>query len=268
MAHLNRGIFMAGNWKMYKNNTDARQFVLALAQEMPTHPALEAWVCAGFTLLATTVRTAKEAGLSLHVAAQNMEIAREGAFTGEVSPTQLEELDLQGVVLGHSERRSYYNESNAAVNAKTKSALAHGLVPIVCVGETLSEREAEQTDAVVTQQIQESLKDLSAEQISRVVVAYEPVWAIGTGKVCEPAEANRVCGVIRQSIASTFGSKAAETLRILYGGSMKPDNAAGLLAQSDIDGGLIGGASLEADSFRQLLSIASQELNALEAVVA
>jgi triosephosphate isomerase len=264
MANASRGLFIAGNWKMFKTNTEARQFVLELAQTMPTHPGVQAWVAPSYTLLATTISNIQQAGITLQVAAQNVESALEGAFTGEVSAKQLNDINVAGVIIGHSERRTYYNETNASVNAKTKTALAQGLLPIVCVGETLSEREAGQTDAVVTAQTLEGLAGLTAPQVASVVIAYEPVWAIGTGKVCETPEANRVCGVIRQVLAEQFGQTTAQAVRILYGGSMKPDNAEGLLASSDIDGGLIGGASLQADSFAQLLTIAKTTLEQLQ----
>jgi triosephosphate isomerase len=264
MANATRGLFIAGNWKMFKTNTEARQFVLELAQNNPTHPQVDAWVAPSFTLLAGTVANIQQAGIRLNVAAQNVESALEGAFTGEVSAKQLKDVNVAGVIIGHSERRSYYNETNASVNAKTKTALAQGLLPIVCVGETLAEREAGQTDAVVTAQTLEGLVDLTAEQVASIVIAYEPVWAIGTGKVCETPEANRVCGVIRQILAEQFGDVTAQAVRILYGGSMKPDNAEDLLGSSDIDGGLIGGASLQADSFAQLLAIAKTTVEKLE----
>ena len=239
MANANRGLFIAGNWKMFKTNTLARQFIFELAQNLPAHPFVETWIAPSFTLLATMQESVQQAGIHLNVAAQNMEAPLEGAFTGEVSATQLNDINVGGVILGHSERRSYYNETNVTINAKTKTALAQGLLPIVCVGETLSEREDGKTDEVVTRQILESLNGLFPEQVAILVVAYEPVWAIGTGKVCETAEANRVCGVIRHVLAEQFGDVTAQTIRILYGGSMKPDNAEELLSQIDIDGVLI-----------------------------
>ncbi len=266
MAHANRGLFIAGNWKMFKTNTEARQFVLQLAQDVPSHPKVEAVIASGFTLLAGLQQAAQQAGVSLQVAAQNMESPNEGAYTGEVSPLQLKDLNIGMVVLGHSERRAYYNETDATINLKTKSALSHGILPIVCVGETLEERNAGVTDAVVQTQILASLRGLTPEQVASLVIAYEPVWAIGTGKVCDATEANRVCAWIRQTIASEYGASSAEAVRILYGGSMKPDNAESLLSGSDIDGGLIGGASLDADSYRQLLRIATETMKRLQPI--
>ncbi len=264
MAHVSRGLFIAGNWKMFKTNTEARQFVLQLVQDLPSHSKVQAVIAAGFTLLAGLQQAAQQTGLHLQVAAQNMEAQNEGAYTGEVSPVQLKDLNIGMVVLGHSERRAYYNESDTTINLKTKSALSHGILPIVCVGETLEERNAGVTDDIVKTQVLAGLKGLTPEQVGTLVIAYEPVWAIGTGKVCDATEANRVCAWIRQVIASEYGSSSAEAVRILYGGSMKPDNAETLLSGCDIDGGLIGGASLEADSYRQLLRIATETMNRLQ----
>jgi triosephosphate isomerase (TIM) len=263
MAHTSRGLTIAGNWKMFKTRPDAQQFVTILSEDMPIHAHVEAIICGGPTLLAILGETVSRASIPLTIAAQNMESREDGAYTGEVSPLQLKELDVNTVVLGHSERRSYYNETDATVNAKLSAALSHDMLPIVCVGETLEDREAGRTDALVAFQVYEALRDRSPECIAKTIVAYEPVWAIGTGKVCEAAEANRVCGVIRKEVAEKFGAEAGEKLRVLYGGSMKPDNAGDLLSQSDIDGGLIGGASLTPDSFRSLLQIAGQTMDAL-----
>lgn len=252
-------LMMAGNWKMFKTRSAVASFVQEVATQWKAEfNTVDAVVCPSFTLLETALHQVTTAGIGLQVAAQTMESHNDGAYTGEVSALQLNDLGVQAVVLGHSERRQYFNETDAGVNAKTHQALAHNLLPIVCVGETLDERQANQTDAVVTTQTEAALAGLTAEQIATVVIAYEPVWAIGTGKVCEADEANRVCGVIRSCVARLTNASVASQLRILYGGSMKPDNAPQLLAQSDIDGGLVGGASLEATSYVQLLSIASQ----------
>jgi triosephosphate isomerase (TIM) len=268
MANIQRGLLMAGNWKMFKTRAEVETFILDLAPAFPKYSQVEAMVCPSFTLLSTAQKTIKRTGLSLKVSAQTMEYREEGAFTGEVSAIHLKELELRGVLLGHSERRQYYNETSQTVNQKTKVALQYGLLPIVCVGELLEEREAGNTDAVVIEQINIALEGLDAKQIPAIVIAYEPVWAIGTGKVCETPEANRVCRLIRQQVASTFGAEAAQTLRILYGGSMNTSNAEALLSQSDIDGGLIGGASLKVDSFVELLTIANQVISQQTATVA
>ena len=261
MANIQRGLLMAGNWKMFKTRAEVEAFILGLAPVFHKSPQVEAMVCPSFTLLSTAQKTIKRMGLPLKVSAQNMEYREEGAFTGEVSAIHLKELELRGVLLGHSERRQYYNETDAAINQKTKVALQYGLLPIVCVGELLEQREAGNTDTVVVDQVTNALEGLDAKQIPAIVIAYEPVWAIGTGKVCETPEANRVCGLIRSQGAKQFGVEAATALRILYGGSMNNANAEALLSQSDIDGGLIGGASLKVDSFAELLNTANQVMS-------
>jgi triosephosphate isomerase (TIM) len=268
MANAERGILIAGNWKMFKNRSETESFIQLLAENFPRHSGVSAMLCVGYTLLATATEATKRAGLPLKIAAQNMESREEGAYTGEVSPLQLRDLHVDAVVLGHSERRSYYNETDVTVNAKTGKALAHDLSPIVCVGETLEQREANQTDKVVTYQTMEALRGFSPEQVSKLVIAYEPVWAIGTGKVCEADEANRVCGVIREEIRQHVGDAVANRIVILYGGSMKPENAKELLSQPHIDGGLIGGASLTPDSFASLLNIACESLDSHASTVA
>jgi triosephosphate isomerase (TIM) len=251
MQTTRRRPLLAGNWKMYKTRLEAQDFVQTfarLAKAMPT-PTIDWALCVGFTLLDTVSTTAKTEQVTVMVAAQTMESREEGAYTGEVSAKMLLETGAKAVGLGQSERRQYFNETDDALNAKIKTALTHGLTPIYCVGETLQEREAGQTDAVVLQQLKTALAGFTPEQVAKQVIAYEPVWAIGTGKVCEASEANRVCGVLRQAVVAMAGEAVASQLRVLYGGSMNPGNAAELLAQSDIDGGLIGGASLSAESF-------------------
>lgn len=242
---------IAGNWKMYKNRAEAKAFVEELAQQTSAEAfgTVDLAVACSFTLLDTVKATAEATQAPLHVAAQTMEHRQEGAYTGEVSPRMLAELDLYGVVLGHSERRQYFNENDEALKAKVAAALEAKLVPIFCLGETLEQREAGSTDQIVLHQLNVALEGLAPEQLARVVVAYEPVWAIGTGKVCDSDEANRVCALIRGALAKLADEATAQQIRILYGGSMKPENAEELLAKSDIDGGLIGGASLKVDSF-------------------
>lgn len=237
----------AGNWKMYKTTKEAVAFVDALwnkVQPLKSAALPEIVLCTPYTALQATHNKVQSLNAPFIVAAQNMESKDNGAYTGEISPLMLLDLGIKWVVIGHSERRQYYNETNESVAQKTVAALKHGMTPIVCVGETLTEREAGETDTMIEQQVQTVLNAISASDIPKIVVAYEPVWAIGTGKVCEAPEANRVCGVIRKLL----GQSGAQT-RILYGGSVKPDNTQGLMSQSDIDGGLVGGASLEADSF-------------------
>lgn len=250
---------MAGNWKMYKTRAQTEAFVTELTPlltALPTANRPQLLLCAAFTLLDTLSTALTAQNLPVKAAAQTMESRSEGAYTGEISPLMLADLGIEAVILGHSERREYYNETDATVNAKTLAALAHNLTPIVCVGETLAQREANQTDALIESQLKAALQNVAPRDFSRLVIAYEPVWAIGTGKVCEAPEAGRVCSLIRQTLIELAGEANAQTIRILYGGSMKPDNAASLLAQADIDGGLVGGASLQAASFAQLAEIA------------
>lgn len=256
-----RRFFIAGNWKMYKTRPETESFLTELANALETNEKspVDMALCASFTLLDTLKTKSQALQLPVQVAAQTMESEPEGAFTGEVSARMLTDLNVDAVVLGHSERRQYYNETDYALNKKVKTAIKANLTPILCVGETLEQREAGITDSTVQQQLKIALEGLEAEAMQKLVIAYEPVWAIGTGKVCEPDEANRVCALIRKQLAELAGEQVtADSIRILYGGSMKPSNAEGLLSQSDIDGGLIGGASLEADSFAELLKTAGR----------
>lgn len=248
-----RRILIAGNWKMYKTTSEAKAFVEALANTIspiPQSALPQVVIAAPYTTLATVKAAIDQHQVQAEVAAQNMESKHEGAYTGEISPAMLLDIGVKTVVIGHSERRQYYNETDESVNAKTLAALREHMTPIVCVGELLSEREAGQTDAVVERQVLEALKGIDANQFAKLVFAYEPVWAIGTGKVCESPEANRVCGLIR-SILNRSGN--GEAVRVLYGGSVKPDNITELLGQSDIDGALVGGASLDPASFFKLI---------------
>lgn len=256
MATTRRPI-IAGNWKMFKTTQEATQFVEALWKKVQPHAKAdlpEIVLCPSFTALASVKSTITQLNAPFIVAAQNMESRDSGAYTGEVSPPMLADLGVKWVVIGHSERRQYFNETDESVAQKTVAALQHGMTPIVCVGELLQERENGLTDAVVEQQVRAVLTRISAADLPKIVIAYEPVWAIGTGKVCEAPEANRVCALIRHFL-SEYG--AADQVRILYGGSVKPDNTHSLMSQSDIDGGLVGGASLEADSFFGIIEQAS-----------
>ena len=238
---------VAGNWKMNKTPAEARALIAGIRSLLDGASCpVEVVVCPPLVDLTVAAEALKGSGIGL--GAQNMHAAASGAFTGEVSAQMLVETGAKYVILGHSERRALFGETDAQVNAKTKAALAAGLVPIVCVGETLVEREADQTSAVVTAQVKGSLADLGAD-LARCVVAYEPVWAIGTGRTATPGQAQEVHAMIRRVLAELATGQIANTIRIQYGGSMKPDNAAELMAQPDIDGGLIGGASLKADSF-------------------
>ena len=242
---------IAGNWKMYKTLSEAVDFVEQVKSQVPANDKVEAVVCAPALFLPTLVEAAK--GTDLAIGAQNMHFETEGAFTGEISPTQLADIHVQYVVLGHSERREYFNETDEAVNKKAHAAFAHNLVPIICVGETLEEREAGQTVSKVSSQVKAAIKDLSSEQVAQAVIAYEQIWAIGTGKTATAADANEVCGEVRHAIAEEIGAEVAEKTRIQYGGSVKPANVEELLSMEHIDGALVGGASLEVDSYLKLL---------------
>ena len=244
---------VAGNWKMNLDRAKARELTAAVAARVGEAGGVELVLCPP-ALYVETVATAlhlaggkSPSGVAL--GGQNMHDKASGAFTGEVAPAMLVDLGCQYVILGHSERRTLFGETDAIVNAKTKAALVAGLTPIVCVGETLEEREGGRTDAVVTTQVRGSLAGLSAADIEKIVVAYEPVWAIGTGKVATPLQAQEVHALIRSLLAGLASPEVAGKVRIQYGGSVKPDNAADLACQPDIDGALVGGASLKADDF-------------------
>ena len=208
-----------------------------------------------FTALSAVAEALR--GTAVSVAGQNMHPAVEGAFTGEVSPVMLKDVGCSHVILGHSERRQFFGETDEGVAKKTEAALAHGLCPIVCVGESLAERESNRTMEVVERQVERGLRGLTADQVARILVAYEPVWAIGTGKVATPDQAQEVHAFIRKRVTVSHGDPAAEALRILYGGSVKPDNIGTLMAQEDIDGALVGGASLTAASFLKIVDYKS-----------
>ncbi len=238
---------VAGNWKMNKTPTEAKELAESIKAFLGEAPCpVEVVVCPPAIDLPAV--TAALAGSQIGVGAQNMHHEAKGAFTGEISAPMLLDLGVKYVILGHSERRTYFADTDATVNAKVKAALAAGITPIVCVGETLEQREADKTADVVSTQVKGSLADLGADLV-KVVIAYEPVWAIGTGKTATPAQAQEVHALIRRTLAEISDGDTANKIRIQYGGSMKPENAAELMSQPDIDGGLIGGAALKADSF-------------------
>jgi triosephosphate isomerase len=241
---------IAGNWKMYKTVAEATALVEEIKKGVAGAPG-DALVAPPFTAIAAVVAAAK--GSPVAVAAQNMHFEKEGAFTGEVSAPMLVDAGVTHVILGHSERRQYFAETDDGVAKKTKAALAAGLLPISCVGETLAEREAGRTMEVAGRQMDAILAAVTADEARKVVIAYEPVWAIGTGKVATPEQAQEVHAFIRSRIAAKHGQAVADALRILYGGSVKPDNVKGLMALPDVDGALVGGASLNADSFLKLV---------------
>ena len=249
---------IAGNWKMNKTSTEGVELVKEIAAAVGTESSVNVLLCPPFTAL-SAVSSAVE-GTHLGLGAQNMHDKVSGAFTGEISASMLRDLYVTHVILGHSERRSIFGENDAFINRKVLAALSASLKPILCVGELLSEREANQTMEVVRRQIEQGLAAVPAAKAENVVIAYEPVWAIGTGKTATPAMAQEVHAFIRKLLAQQFGAESASRILILYGGSMKPDNADALLAEQDIDGGLIGGASLEAKSFVELVQIAAKSL--------
>lgn len=238
---------IAGNWKLFKTIAES----VALADELKllvaNNNGVEIVVSPVFTALSRVSDAL--AGSNIKLAAQNCFWEEEGAFTGEVAPKLLKDAGCSHVIIGHSERRQYFGETDVTVNKKTKAAIAAGLNAIVCVGETLAERESGQTFAVIETQLTGSLAGLSTEAFTHIVIAYEPVWAIGTGKTASDAQAQDVHAFIRQLVARLFNQSVAEAVRILYGGSVKPDNVKGLMSQPDIDGALVGGASLKAESF-------------------
>lgn len=237
---------VVGNWKMHGSrafNAELIQGLLA-ADLATTAPGADVAVCPPFVFLADVAASLQ--GSAIAVGSQDLSVQAQGAYTGEVSGPMVRELGVTYAIVGHSERRSYHQESDQLVADKAKAALAHGLIPIVCVGETLAEREADQTEAVVARQLQAVIDDLG-EQLTRIVVAYEPVWAIGTGKTASPEQAQAVHAFLRAQLKAAL--PAAASVPLLYGGSVKPDNAAQLFSQTDIDGGLIGGAALKASDF-------------------
>jgi triosephosphate isomerase len=246
--------FIAGNWKMNLLRDSSVALVNRLIDSLGTGEAVDVAVCPPAVYL-QAVGAALQ-GSSIGLGAQNMSPETEGAFTGEISGGMLCDLGCRYVILGHSERRQLFAESDADVNQKTIAALAAGLIPIVCVGETLAQREAGTTSQVVAEQIRGSLVGLTAEQGGKLVVAYEPVWAIGTGKTATPAQAEEVHALIRSLLAELFSLQVADTIRIQYGGSVKPENAAELMGQPNIDGALVGGASLKAEGFAAIVAAA------------
>lgn len=246
---------VAGNWKMFKTIAEATEFAKQ-AVAASTKTAAEQVICAPYTTLPALSELFK--GSAIALGAQNVHFAEQGAYTGEISPLMLKELGVKYVIVGHSERRQYFNETDETVNLKSKAALAHGLLPIICVGETLEERETGKTEEVVRVQTEGALAGITADQVKEVVFAYEPVWAIGTGKSSTSAEANETIRYIRQVIAGLYGQEVADVVRIQYGGSVKPDNIASYLQESDIDGALVGGASLTVEGFLALVTGASK----------
>jgi triosephosphate isomerase len=251
----NRKKIIAGNWKMNKTSADGVALVTEIVAAVGKQSDVEVVVCPPFTAVEAVGKALE--GSDVKLGAQNMHFEASGAFTGEVSAPMLRAIFATHVILGHSERRSYFGETDEIVNKKLLAALKNQLKPIFCVGETLAEREGGDTLKVVQRQVERGLEGVNKEQAAGIVVAYEPVWAIGTGKVATTEQAQEVHAFIRGLLVKLFGEAVAQKVRILYGGSMKPSNAPELLAQKDIDGGLIGGAALEARSFLELVSAAA-----------
>jgi triosephosphate isomerase len=249
-----RAPLIAGNWKMHKTKAQAEEYIRALLPRLSAVDGADVAICVPFTALEAMVDSAR--GSRVEVYAQNMHQECEGAFTGEVSAAMLDELDVRGVVLGHSERRELFGETDRALAQKLPAALAAGLAPILCVGETEGERDNDDTDRKLRQQVKDDLAGVANEQLADVTIAYEPIWAIGTGKVATPEQAQEAIAFIR-ALVGDRDRQAAERVRILYGGSVKPENAAELLALPDVDGALVGGASLDAESFAQIVAAAA-----------
>jgi triosephosphate isomerase (TIM) len=250
-----RTMIIAGNWKMYKDIHETTELLTQLKAAVPqTPPNVIAIVCPPFTSLQAASAALKDSAFKL--GAQNMSQHDEGAYTGEIAGKMLKAVGCEYVILGHSERRQYFGETNELINQKAKKAMSLGLLPIICVGETLQEREAGITGQVVTTQVKGTLSGIPAQDLGKVVIAYEPVWAIGTGRVATPQQAQEVHQIIRKQVAQLYDWTLAERLVIQYGGSVKPDNASDILTQNDVDGALVGGACLKADSFAAIIKAA------------
>jgi triosephosphate isomerase len=248
--------FIAGNWKMYKTVTEAVVFVKELKSAVKDFDRVELALAPPFTALHAVAEAARNS--KIEVAAQDVYWEREGAFTGEISPAMIKEAGAEYAIVGHSERRRLFGESDAIVNRKTMAAVNAGLTPIVCIGETLEERERDETLAVLDRQIKDGLGEMSAAQVAEIVLAYEPVWAIGTGRTATAAQAGEAHAHIRKRLRQWFGGDASDRCHIIYGGSVKPDNIRELIAEEDVDGALVGGASLDVRGFTEIVSRSRQ----------
>ena len=254
---MSRRPVIAGNWKMHKLQSESAQLVNDLMKELKdmdkaTMP--EVVVAPVFTYLYAVNKAMTDCGCGrVKLAAQNAYFETEGAFTGEVSVEMVKDAGAEYVIIGHSERRQYFGETDEMINKKAKKILSLGLIPIICCGESLEQRESGVTDSHIASQIKAALEGLTSEEVAKSIIAYEPIWAIGTGKTCDSVEANRVIAMIRNVVKEIAGAQASDAIRILYGGSVKPATIAEQMAQSDIDGALVGGASLKADSFAQIV---------------
>ena len=249
-----RKAVIAGNWKMNMTPSEAEKLVNELKPMVEGKNGCDIVVCVPFVDVATVVNAVK--GTNIKVGAQNVHFKKNGAYTGEISADMLKECGVEYVVIGHSERRQYFGETDETVNLRLKAALEAGITPILCVGEVLTEREQDVTAEVVARQTKIALLDVDADAVKNVIIAYEPVWAIGTGKTATSDQADEVCGIIRDVLTAKYGKDVAEAVTIQYGGSMKPDNAKELLSKYHVDGGLIGGASLKAADFTAIVDAA------------
>lgn len=244
---------IAGNWKMYKTSGEAKSFIREVIGNLSESDHVEAVVCPPSLYLEELSRLTLASPLA--IGAQTMHEEKEGAFTGEVSPAMLANVGVRYVILGHSERRQYFNETDSSVNRKVRAAFENELTPIVCVGESLEQREAGQTAQLVADQVEKAFDGIDAQSAAKAVIAYEPIWAIGTGKTATAQDANEVCGTIRSTIREMYGESVADQIRIQYGGSVKPENIGELLSMEHIDGALVGGASLDPASFLKLVEV-------------
>jgi len=251
---MSRKFLIAGNWKMNKTASEAVDLIEEIKSSVGDQTSVQVCVCPPFTSLSQSSESVEKSEVLL--GAQDMNAAQSGAYTGEISAEMLRDLYVSFVILGHSERRQFFGETNQIVNQKIHAAIGNNLKPIYCIGETLDEREAGKTLDIVRTQVREGLENFPTHSIESLVIAYEPIWAIGTGKTATDEMAQEVHAEIRKVLAEMFGDTSADSIRILYGGSMKPENAAGLLAQKDVDGGLIGGASLTARAFVGIIEAA------------
>lgn len=253
-----RKFLIAGNWKMNNGPAATKNLISGLKKECDVIPdTLDVLVCPPYVSLASAAEAIGD-NYALSIGAQNLHYEDEGAYTGEIAAVMLRELGCRYVIVGHSERREYFSETDEIVNRKTRKALSEELKPIICVGESLAQRQAGEHKPLVRKQVETALNSVEQSQASDLVIAYEPIWAIGTGETATPGQAQEMHRMIRWELISKYGEDVGKGIRILYGGSMKPDNAHELLGQEDVDGGLIGGASLKADSFAEIISIAEE----------
>ena len=249
-----RKTIIAGNWKMNKTPSETKAFAEQFKAILPKTKWCDIVVCVPTVDLSAAVRAFKDSRIA--VGAENVYFEKSGAYTGEISADMLADLGVRYVIVGHSERRALFGETDEIVNKKVLAALEAGLNPIICVGESLAQREMGVTMELIALQVKSALAGVSAEQMRRCVIAYEPIWAIGTGKTATADDAQEVCGAIRKTLAEVFGQQTADGIRVLYGGSAKPENVAGFLEKEDVDGALVGGASLKADSFSAMVKAA------------